>query len=341
MKKILLAAIAIVLLCSHDMFLKFDSYFLEPQSQAVLQLFNGTFDASENSIDRNRMLDVSLVGNGSRMAQDSSQWFERDLTTYLNFKTGNAGTWVAGVSTAPRTFNMEAEKFNDYLEHDGVVDMLLSRKRDNKLDQDAIEKYSKHVKTIFQVGDKRSDDWTTELGYPIEFVPLKNPYETKTGDLMRVKLLLDSEPLANQMVLLGNEQPAEQPHSHGDGAPHTHENDGGSDGHTHKGQLELRTDADGVLEFEINHPGVWHMRTIYMEKKSGDDLTHESNWATLTFAVDQTSAHDHGANGHSHDDGTSQSHATEDHDSEFPSILFWSVSAVVVIGLFLYFRKKF
>ncbi|MGB5983010.1 MAG: DUF4198 domain-containing protein [Nonlabens sp.] len=329
MKKILLAYLAIVLLCSHDMFLKFDNFFLEPGSQAVLQLFNGTFDASENSIDRNRMLDVSLVGNGFRVVQDSTQWFERDLTTYLNFKTGESGTWVAGVSTAPRTFTMEAEKFNNYLEHDGVVDMLLSRKRENKLDQDATEKYSKHVKTIFQVGDKRSNDWATELGYPIEFIPLKNPYKLHAGDTMKVKLLLNSEALSNQMVLIGSE--AKNEHSHDGGAPHTHEEEeNGTSSHTHEGQLELRTDENGIIEFELSNAGIWHMRTIYMEEKTGGELTHESNWATLTFAIDK--GHSHGATTHSHEN--------TGHDPEFPSIIFWSVSLVIVILLFLYFRKR-
>lgn len=46
------------------MFLKLDSYFLEPDKPALIRLYNGTFDKSDNVIDRNRMADVSLVGGG-------------------------------------------------------------------------------------------------------------------------------------------------------------------------------------------------------------------------------------------------------------------------------------
>ncbi|MBO6533930.1 MAG: DUF4198 domain-containing protein, partial [Muricauda sp.] len=101
MKRVFWGIGAILLFCSHDMFLKLDNYFLEPNTQATIQLFNGTFEKSENVIDRNRMLDVSLVGNGQRIQVDSTQWTERDSITFLNFTTGSPGTWVAGVSTAP------------------------------------------------------------------------------------------------------------------------------------------------------------------------------------------------------------------------------------------------
>ena len=48
MKKVFWGIGAILLFCSHDMFLKLDNYFLEPNTQATIQLFNGTFEKSEN-----------------------------------------------------------------------------------------------------------------------------------------------------------------------------------------------------------------------------------------------------------------------------------------------------
>ena len=150
------------------MYLKLNSYFLEPDSNVVIELFNGTFDRSDNEIDRDRMIDASVVVNGEKMAIDTANWFERETTTYLNFKTRSPGTYVSGVSTKPRSIGMSAENFNDYLEHDGVLDMLAFREENGTLADTAIERYSKHVKTIFQVGDKLTEAYKTELGYPIE-----------------------------------------------------------------------------------------------------------------------------------------------------------------------------
>ena len=51
---VLAALVALVVLPSHDMFLKLDSYFLEPNTPAEVKLFNGTFEESGNSIRRVR-----------------------------------------------------------------------------------------------------------------------------------------------------------------------------------------------------------------------------------------------------------------------------------------------
>ncbi|MEO0877395.1 MAG: hypothetical protein AAFY48_22580 [Bacteroidota bacterium] len=109
MKKLIIAFVALVLFSSHDMYLKLDSYFLQPDTAASIKLYNGTFSTSENTIDRNRMLDVSLVGNGERWTVDTTQWREEAGMTILDFTTAGAGTWVAGVSTRARNIEMEAE----------------------------------------------------------------------------------------------------------------------------------------------------------------------------------------------------------------------------------------
>ena len=114
MRKKIFALLCIAVFCSHDMYLKMDTYFLKPNEKSKIQLFNGTFDKSENIIDRDRMIDVSLVGNGKLTKFDENQWSEKDSITLLTFKTGNEGTWVAGVSTKSRDFKIYKNRFNSY-----------------------------------------------------------------------------------------------------------------------------------------------------------------------------------------------------------------------------------
>ncbi|MCO5725130.1 DUF4198 domain-containing protein [Robiginitalea marina] len=399
MKNKILLLFALLLFCSHDMYLKPDNYFLEPDAQAAIELFNGTFEKSENVIARNRMADVSLVGNGRRIAVDSTQWSERDSITILRFKTGQAGTWVAGVSTFSRTIEMTAEDFNGYLEHDGVLDMLEWRRANNTLGQNAAEEYSKHVKTIFQVGDQTSDDWKTPLGYPIEFVPLQNPYDLHPGHSLEVQLLWQGKPLANQLVYAGpptgvhSHEPGtghsheassdhkheheadhthgetgehsheqESDHTHGETGEHSHEQESDhthgeegmhshqqESGHTHKtaraeefpqgGSAEqghshplvksLRTDADGLIKVDLTAEGVWYLRTIYLTPSEKPGLTHESNWATLTFAIGEGHSHSHDGDTHSHGE-----------DGGIPSYFYWIGSLVLLIVLFFWFKRK-
>jgi len=76
MKKIFFLATAFIIFSSHDMFLKMETFFLQPNTPSTIKLFNGTFDKSDNIIARSRMTDVSLVGNGTRIQLDTSQWTE-------------------------------------------------------------------------------------------------------------------------------------------------------------------------------------------------------------------------------------------------------------------------
>ncbi|MFC3879882.1 DUF4198 domain-containing protein [Algoriphagus namhaensis] len=383
MKRVIPVLLLAIVLCSHDMFLKLDTFFLQPNTDSTIQLLNGTFERSENVIDRNRMLDVSLVMNGQRSKADSSQWFEKDSITYLRFNTGEEGTYVAGVSTATRNIEMDGEAFNSYLEHDGVLDELEWRKENNAMDKAALERYSKHVKTIFQVGESLSDDWNTVLGYPIEFVPLENPYDIHPGHELQVKLLWGGQPLANQLVYVGNDgsgaehsheaeagehthddgtthshdEPEEhthddgtththdepevhthddgtthsheetEEHTHDDGTTHSHDEEGGEE-HEHTGIMSLRTDSEGIVSVPLSSTGVWYLRTIYMEQISEEGLTHESNWATLTFAIGEGHPHEHEDEAHSHE------------EEGIPSYVFWIGSFILVGILFFWFNRK-
>jgi hypothetical protein len=333
MKKITFLFAALILFSSHDMFLKMGTYFLRPNSPAAIKVFNGTFDKSENVIARKRMADVSLLGNGVRTNPDTMQWSEIDSTlTVLNFTTGEAGTWVAGLSSFPNQIELAAKDFNEYLEHDGVLDMLELRRKNNALDKDAVEKYSKHVKAIFQVGNKKTDDWKTPLGYPIEFVPEENPYDLETGKTMKVKLLWQGQPLANQLVYAGSDGSChEQEHSrqHAAGEEHSHDHE---DSHTH-GASQLRTDANGVVSLKIDHEGQWYLRTIHMAQSSEQGLTHESNWATLTFEIGHGHSHADGST-HTHEDGTVHS------DHGFPVWAYGLLGAALLAVLLFFFRRK-
>ncbi len=318
MKKIIFALVAFVLFSSHVMYLKLDSYFLEPNASASIQLFNGTFEKSENVIDRNRMLDASLMGNGERIKVKETQWTEKDSVTLLNFTTGEEGTWIAGISTAPKSIEMDADAFNTYLEHEGILDMLTWRRENNVSEEEAVEKYSKHVKTIFQVGDKRSDDWQKVLGYPIEFIPLENPYDLNTGDSLRVKLLLNGEPLANQLVYANYKAPGDG-HTHEDGEDAKAEH-----GHSHedvKANTEHEHTHEDAKTADHSHDDTTEKGHSHAKETEQGHSHEEKDKPTATHSHDKTS-HQHSeaetsADEHSHDNASEHSHGKATaHDHE-------------------------
>ncbi|KXX67071.1 NikM domain containing protein [Flammeovirga sp. SJP92] len=313
-----------------------DSYFLKPHQEAIFSLYNGTFEESENTIARHRMEDASVVAHGNRTAINEGQWKDQDSTiTQLPFKAGEAGTYVIGISTKVNSLKQTAEDFNGYLKHDGVLDMLKERTETNTLNEDVNESYEKHVKAIYQVGDKKTEDWKTVLGYPIEFVPVSNPYEKYSGQTLDVKLLLEGQPLANQLVYADFVKSAhghshnDHGHHHDHHGNHSHDHEHGTD-HTHTNGEQLRTNAEGIVTVKLPEDGIYYLRTIHMAKVDKGDITHESKWSTLTFEV----THQHGSHTHTHDDHEHH------HDDELPTWVFILGSIAIIGVLFMVFRTK-
>jgi hypothetical protein len=253
-----------ILLTSHELFLKSDSYYFEENSQGELYLLNGTFDESENVITRDRIINPQILGPDYNFKPSLDDYFDKGEITYLKFKTGNAGTYVAGISTKPRAIELSGEDFTAYLEHEGLTDMILDRTTKGISNQAANEKYSKHVKAIFQVDERRTNTFSTQLKYPIEFIPLKNPYSLSVGDIMSFKLLYLGEPLGNKTVHISSRKNPEE---------------------KGKEETSLRTNEKGEVSFTISNEGHWYIATIHMLESNEEKFDYESNWATLTYEV--------------------------------------------------------
>jgi hypothetical protein len=250
------------LLVAHDLFIKLDSYFLAPNARAESSVLNGTFHGSENYVTRDRVLDVSVVAPAGRIALDTTAWSARGDTSVVAFRTGQPGTYVIGASTRGSEIDLEAEQFNEYLAHDGIPDVLDARRRDEELDKDVRERYSKHVKAVFQVGLARTEHHSTPLGYPAEILALDNPYTLEIGSEFRVLCLVDGRPVANQLVI-----------------------DGGENQQGRMEERSTRTNDDGVARFVLDSAGKWYVKFTHMVQSPEAEIDYESKWATLTFAI--------------------------------------------------------
>lgn len=265
--------VAAPLLYGHDLFVKLDTFYVDANSTVVIPILNGVFQLSENSITRDRVPDISIVSPDGREHIDTTAWLAEGDTTFLTITTGAPGTYVVGAQTHPRDLGMTGADFNEYLAHDGIPDVLAAREANDELDKDVWERYSKHVKAVFRVGEpkrwwqfwrgKDGTQYQTVLGYPAEMVPLVNPYELTVGDEMQVRCLVDGEPVANQYVRVGGQI--------------------GEMVFTLLG--DHRTDGNGVLRFPLDSPGKYWLEAINMVPSAEEDVDYESKWSTLTFEV--------------------------------------------------------
>jgi uncharacterized GH25 family protein len=261
----LLVAASATALRAHDMFWRLSSYVIEPGTPVRLPVLNGTFSKSENSIEWARVADLSVVSPDGRAHPDSAQWDTRGDTSWLALTPTREGVWLAGLSTKPREFALEAKAFNDYLRDDGIPDVLAARRRDGSIGTRARERYSKHIKTIFRVGSTRTESWSTVLGYPAELVPLSDPSAARPGATVRFRCLVDGAPVANQLVMVGGRA--------------------GSTGDRRLPARTLRSDATGGVSVPLAVAGRWYVKFIHMVPVSDGVVDYESKWATLTFEV--------------------------------------------------------
>lgn len=244
---------------AHEMFLKPTDYRPAPDSRTVVALFNGTYDKSENPITRDRMQTVAVASDGQLTNPPPSQWRDDAATSYLDLAVGGAGTYVVAVSTAPRIIELSADNFEEYLRHDGIEDTLKAREAEKGPRTPVKERYSKHVTTILQVGEARTDDHARPLGLPAEILLATNPASLKAGDTLDFRALLKGQPMAGQLVYAGV-----------DGGPPK--------------AVKLRTDSNGQASFRVDRAGRWYVTLINMQKVT-DEAAYESNWSTVTFEV--------------------------------------------------------
>ena len=262
MRTILIAAMLLLvasIALAHDLFLKLDTYFLGAHSRVQIPVLNGTFTKSEGFVAPDRIADISVVSPGGQARLSPATAWSRgpDSTSLLSIELGDAGTYVAGASTRPRDLALSAEDFNAYLQEDGLPDVLEARRASNELGKGARERYSKHVKAVFQVGEARSGEFGVVLGYPAEIVPLENPYTIGSGASLRVRCLVDGRAVANQTVLWGGAS----------------------------AERSTRTDSQGVAQVTLDAPGRWYVKFIHMVRATEPGVDYESKGATLTFEV--------------------------------------------------------
>ena len=260
---VVILAVAAATLSAHDMFIKLDQYFVAPGDTLVVPIINGTFTTSENGIEWERVNTLAVLDSSGVTHPAPLAWtITRDKKTQFGYVVKSEGTYVVGVATKPRELSMTAKAFNEYLKEEGITDILARRKKLGQMDVPSRERYSKNVKAIFQVGERRSPSVSTPLGFGAEIVPLDNPYAPQRSGRLRFQCLVDGKPVAGMTVLVGSQQ-----------------------GNAKPKEGSMVTDSTGIVSVKLTSSGKWYVKFVRMVPVTGGDVTYESKWATITFGV--------------------------------------------------------
>lgn len=259
---ILFLAIGAGTLLAHDFWLTPPAGPLAAGAPLTVEIAVGMDFPRSESAPKPERLTPRALGPGGREAPVALEQREAEGRTLATFTPDAPGAWTLTVQTLPSRLELDAMKFNDYLLHDGLPQVLAARMDAGEWDQPATEQYSRSVKTLLAVGAVADcAAWTKPVGQTLEIVPISDPLALRSGQALQVRVLFRGEPLAG--ARLGWDLPG-------------------------NGELlagETWTEQDGTAWVPIARPGLMMLRLVHMTRPRAPEHEWESFWSSLTFWV--------------------------------------------------------
>ena len=225
-----------------------------------------------------------LVGeqfNGDAVARPASQSLHRFVVVDANsdasatlpgrpgadpaglLRLARPGSYVIGFHGKPNPIELPAEKFNAYLEQEGLDAVLAWRAEHGQTNQPGREIYSRCAKSLLTSGAARAAGERADraLGFTLELIAERRPDRLLEGESLPLRLLYENRPLAGALVTA------------------RHRTDP-----LHK--VALRSDADGRVALPLVREGDWLVNAVHMRAApEGSGADWESLWASLTFSI--------------------------------------------------------
>lgn len=176
----------------------------------------------------------------------------------------SAGTHIIALDTHPSLVELPADKFNDYLREDGLVDAQRAREAAGTASAPGRERFRRNIKTIVHAGARNDGTSMRRTGQRLELVPLQDPASLRPAQRLTLKVWFDDQPLAGALVRLWHAR-------------------GPSSGLV---RLDAVSDARGEVTLAPTRHGTWMASVVHMvPADAGCDCDWDSYWGNLTFAV--------------------------------------------------------
>ena len=247
---------------AHDYWLQPQQFFLAAGETTHVQLFVGDhfISEAERPFQRNKTGVFQIVSeNKSRDLKATARDGQKPV---CKIAPGHAGNHLIVMQRDWSHIEIEAAKFNNYLEHEGLTAILQMRRVAGEDTAVGRERYRRYLKALIQVGDKPDDTYARKMGHRLEIVPRANPTTRKKGDRLTVSVLFEGQPLRGASVTAYNRQ-----------ADSTKTQEG-------------RTNDQGQANFKLDRSGLWLIRLVHMQRtKNVSGIDWESFWAAYSFQM--------------------------------------------------------
>jgi uncharacterized GH25 family protein len=256
---------------AHDFWVEPREFWLAPDSVGSMTLQVGHGPSRQRSpIPRRRITRFAAVAPDGTLIDLRGNLDLGGASQDGNFRLPAPGAYVLLLETDDAYSRLPANRFNEYLQAEGLTAALEQRRRTHRLDQDGFERYSRRAKAIVYVGppgDESQAQVTRPLGLKLEIVPEISPYPTPRPATLPLRVIYEQRPLPGALVKLTNLEHDDAP-------------------------VEMRrTDGAGRAEFVMPDNGAWLFNVIWSRPLDDTGVAEfETVFSSLAFGFPGRSA---------------------------------------------------
>ncbi|ASJ74278.1 DUF4198 domain-containing protein [Granulosicoccus antarcticus] len=249
---------------AHDFWIEPDSFTPnENQAVAISLRFGVGFNGQTLPYVNSFFTDFSLTDKNSRSHIRSRQGDDPAATI-----TATAGAQLLGYQSVPQFVELKADKFNQYLEEEGIEYIRVERERRGESDSPAPENFVRCAKALIQTGPADQDVYRKKLGYTLELIPQSDPYQLEKDDKLQFQLLYKDKPIDGlQLQAVSKADP--------------------------DNVQKIRTDMNGKASVKIDKYGVWLIKVVLIlpieRRQQINNETKfalwQSYWASYVFEL--------------------------------------------------------
>ncbi|MEE4185117.1 MAG: DUF4198 domain-containing protein [Gammaproteobacteria bacterium] len=172
-----------------------------------------------------------------------------------------AGAMLLGYQSNRSYVELDAAKFNSYLEDEGIEYIREARIAAGEDDEPAPEYFVRCAKALLQSGPTAGEIYKTRLGYRLELTPEANPYDLSPGDQLTFRLTWRDGPAEGLLLQAFTREDPDN-------------------------VQKIRTDADGRATITLNSSGTWLVKAVSIQGIIGAPRAKWlSHWASFLFEL--------------------------------------------------------
>jgi len=243
---------------AHEFWLQPEKFIYQPGEAINIRFWVGEdFNGSNWSGTHDKVNSLQLYLDD--VTDDIGDQVNDEKGDSLQLSILDEGTPMITFNSTNSFLSLDAVKFNAYLKEDGLQSTLDYRAAHNESDSASKEFYQRSVKTLLQIGDKKSNiSHATSL--PLDIIPASNPYALGNNDSLSVRILFKKQPLANQLVNVWQRL------------------------NNKTTKTEYQTNEKGSIRFAVSTSGKWMISTVKMIHLDQDSAANwQSYWGSCTW----------------------------------------------------------